>query len=118
MFKAFLIVASGVLAGAPALAGPFVNVENNGGYSGGDYVGSITDLHVGYEGGDSTYGYYAQLGPAIVAPDDGDAEMEVSAKVGGSVNATEKLNFYGEVSFITTDDDPSFGTKIGAKYSF
>ena len=33
-----------------ALAGPYVNVENNAGWSGDDYTGAVTDLHVGFEG--------------------------------------------------------------------
>ena len=117
------LIASGVAVSAaalasPVLAGPYVNVENNAGYSGGDYQGAVTDLHVGYEGGDGTYGFYIQGGPAIVAPDGGNAEMEISGKVGGSVQATDNFGVYAEASFITAESDPAFGTKIGAKYSF
>ena len=108
---------SAVVLGSPALASPYVNVENNAGYQ-GEYLGSTTDLHVGYEGGDGTYGFYLQGGPAIVAPDGGDVEMELSGKIGGSVQATENFGVYGEVSFITTDDEPALGTKIGAKWKF
>ena len=117
MIKPFAIAVSGVLAGSAAWAGPYVNVENNAGYQ-GEYLGSTTDLHVGYEGGDGTYGYYLQGGPAIVSPDGGDVEMELSGKIGGSVQATDNFGVYGEISFITTDEEPAFGTKIGAKYSF
>jgi hypothetical protein len=45
----------------------------------------------------------------------------LSGKVGASVDATEKLNVYGEVAVITTPDDDvdnDWSTKIGAKYSF
>ena len=42
MIKAFAVAVSGVLAGSAALAGPYVNVENNAGYSGGDYQGATT----------------------------------------------------------------------------
>ena len=117
MIKPLVIAVSGVLAGSAALAGPYANVENNAGYQDG-YLGSTTDLHVGYEGGDGTYGYYLQGGPAIVSPNGGDVETELSGKIGGSVQATENFGVYGEISFITTDDEPAFGTKIGAKYSF
>ena len=116
------LIASGVAVSAaalasPALAGTYVNIENNAGYQDG-YQGSTTDLHVGYEGGDGTYGYYLQGGPAIVSPDGGDVEMELSGKIGGSVQATDNFGVYGEISFITAEDEPSIGTKIGAKWSF
>ena len=112
MIKPFAIAVSGVLAGSAALAGPYANVENNAGYQDG-YLGSTTDMHIGYEGGDGTYGYYLQGGPAVVSPSSGDAEIELSGKIGGSV-ATENFGVYGEVSFITTDGEPVIGTKIGA----
>ena len=117
MIKPFAIAVSGVLAGSAALAGPYANVENNAGYQDG-YQGSTTDIHIGYEGGDGTYGFYVQGGPAIVSPSEGDSEFELSGKVGGSVNASDNFSVYGELSFITTEDDPSLGTKIGAKYNF
>jgi hypothetical protein len=44
--------------------------------------------------------------------------MEISGKIGGSVQATDSFNVYGEVSFITDDIDPIFGTKVGVKYNF
>lgn len=119
MIKALALAVSGVLVGSAALAGPYVNVENNGGYQGDDgYLGSTTDIHVGFEGSSDVYGYYIQVGPAVVAPDGDDAEMEISGKIGGSVQATDSFNVYGEVSFITDDIDPIFGTKIGVKYNF
>jgi hypothetical protein len=117
MIKPFAIAVSGVLAGSAALAGPYANVENNAGYQDG-YQGSVTDIHIGYEGGDDTYGFYVQGGPAIVSPSEGDSEFELSGKVGGSVKASDNFSVYGELSFITTEDDPSLGTKIGAKYNF
>ena len=117
-----ILIASGVAVsaaalGSPAIAGPYANVENNAGYQDG-YLGSTTDMHIGYEGGDGTYGYYLQGGPAVVSPDGGEAEIELSGKIGGSVQATENFGVYGEISFITTDSEPVIGTKIGAKWSF
>ena len=44
--------------------------------------------------------------------------MEISGKIGGSVQPTDAFGVYGEVSFITDDVDPIFGTKIGVKYNF
>jgi len=106
---------------APAFAGVYVNVENNGSYDGADYTGSTTDLHVGYEGGTDAFGYYVQGGPAIVATDGADdTDNQLSGKVGATVSATEKLDFYGELAVQTNDGDTdnSWATKIGTKYSF
>ena len=124
------LLASGVVATAaaalasPVLAGPYINVENNAGFLGGDgldmdYTGSVTDFHIGIEGGDEA-SWYMQAGPALISPDGGDADVEFSGKIGGSVvvSADEKLSLYGEISFITAEDDPAIGTKIGAKWSF
>jgi hypothetical protein len=62
--------------------------------------------------------FYLQGGPAIVAPNGEDAEVELSGKVGASVQASDSFSVYGELSFITAEDDPVIGTKLGAKYSF
>ena len=117
MIKPLAIAVSGVLVGSAALAGPFANVENNAGYQDG-YLGSTTDMHLGYKGGDETYGFYLQGGPAIVSPDGGDVEVELSGKIGGSVQATDNFGVYGEVSFITDDTDPVVGTKVGVTWDF
>ena len=112
-----------VSAGA-AVAGPYVNVENNAGYTGNDYNGSITDLHVGYEGdlGESS-SWYIQGGPAIVSVDGEESETEFSGKVGLNVAVTERVGVYGEVSALTEDQEfdtssLNVGTKLGIKYSF
>ncbi len=46
----------------------------------------------------------------------------MSGKVGANLAATEKLDFYGELSVLTadadTDNDKTWGTKLGAKFSF
>ena len=110
-----------VSAGA-AVAGPYVNVEANAGWTGDDYTGSVTDIHVGYEGalGDTGASYYVQGGPAIVAVDGADTETEFSGKAGVGVPVTDALGVYGEVSFLTADDsdDLGVGGKLGVKYSF
>ena len=116
MIKPLAIAVSGVLVGSAALAGPYANVENNAGYQDG-YQGSTTDLHIGYEGGDGIYGFYLQGGPAITS-DGSDSDMELSGKIGGSVQASPNVSLYAEASFITTEDDPSVGTKLGAKWNF
>ena len=78
------------------------------------------DLHVGYEGSLKKFDYYIQGGPAITAVADVDgSDTKVSGKLGGTFNVTQKLGVYGEFSGITNEDaDNTYGTKIGAKYSF
>ena len=116
------LAATPVLATA-ALAGPYVNVETNAGWVGDDYTAAVTDLHVGYE---STLGesasWYIQGGPAIVSVDGEESETEISGKAGLGVDVTERLNVYGELSFLTADqsfeDDLGVGAKAGVKFSF
>jgi outer membrane autotransporter protein len=120
MKKIALALAS-TLVTAPAFAGPYVNTEINSSYTGSDYTNSLIDLHIGYEDDLSeNVNYYIQGGPAIVAVDGEDNDTQLSGKAGIGIDATENLNFYGEVSVLTTegDADNAWGTKIGAKYSF
>lgn len=108
---------------APALAGPYVNVETNVGYTGNDFNGSVTDLHIGYENdlGENA-AYYVQAGPAIVAVNGEENETEISGKAGLGIDVTDQVNVYGEISFLTADqdisDDLGLGVKAGVKYSF
>ena len=117
------IITSGLLLGAahglmaPAIAGPYVNVEANSGFTGSDYSGTSTDFHVGYEGSSGVLGYYIQGGPSVVSPDGGEADTKFTGKTGGSVAASEKLDIYGEISF-AADTVNSYGTKVGVKYKF
>ena len=109
------------LVSTAALAGPYVNVETNAGYTGTDYDSAVTDLHVGYEGGlGESAGYYVQAGPAIVAVDGEDTTTELSGKAGLGVDVTENLNIYGELAFITIDGqaENGYGAKLGAKFNF
>ena len=110
------IIASGLLLGmahGAAIAGPYANIEANSGYTGSDYQGTATDLHVGYEGAN----WYIQGGTTLVQPDGGDNSTELSGKAGASYDVSEALSLYGEVSFIS-GDDYGYGTKVGAKYKF
>ena len=50
--KALSLVAVSVLS-TPAFAGFYVNVENNGSFTGKNFTGSGTDLHLGYENGNA-----------------------------------------------------------------
>ena len=125
MFKSvFAAVAAAPFLATAAVAGPYVNVETNAGWSGDDYVGATTDLHVGYEGAiGSTASYYIQGGPAIVAADGAENETRFSGKVGVGIPVTDAFGVYGELSAITaTDefelDDLGVGGKLGLKYSF
>ena len=116
MLKKVLAVAA-ASAISPAFAGFYVNVENNGSYTGKDYTGSGTDLHLGYENNNAFGSYYIQGGAYLNNPDGADSETNFSGKVGGSVTASEKIDVYGEFS-IVTDTTNSYGTKLGLKYKF
>ena len=121
MFKsAIALAAAAPLMAAPALAGPYVNVETNAGWTGDDYVGAVTDIHVGYEGEVGAASYYVQAGPAVVAVDGVDTETEFSGKAGIGVPVSDAIGVYGEVSFLTADDsdDLGVGGKLGVKYNF
>ncbi len=112
-----------VFAGA-AFAGPYVNVESNLSYPDGEYSATSTDVHIGYEGGTGSVGYYVQGGPALNHSDaTDDTETELSGKAGASLAINEDLSVYGEISGIsdedsTGDDIINFGGKIGAKFVF
>ena len=112
------VVAAPLFASA-AFAGPYVNVENNAGWTGSSYDANITEFHAGFEGplGESA-GYYVQAGPAMISVDGEDLETELSGKAGVGIDLSEKLNAYGEVSFVTGDDENGYATKVGVKYSF
>ena len=122
--SALAAVAALPILSTTALAGPYVNVETNAGFTGNDYDGAVTETHVGYEGDLGTdAGWYIQGGPAFVAVDGEDGTTELSGKVGIGVDVTERLNVYGEVAAITTgeidfDEDLNLGVKAGVKYSF
>ena len=117
----FAATAALTMSAGAAFAGPYVNVEANSGFTGSDYNGTTTDLHVGYEGalGESA-SYYVQGGPSVVAPDGGTTDTVFSGKAGLGLAATENLGVYGEVSFATGANgaDNGYGTKVGVKYSF
>jgi len=120
----FAATAALSMSAGAAFAGPYVNVETNAGYTGTDYSGAVTDLHVGFDGdlGEDA-AWYIQGGPAIVSVDGQENETEFSGKVGLGVSVTERLGAYGELSALTTDQDfdtdsLNVGVKAGLKYSF
>ena len=118
--SAIALAAAAPLMAAPALAGPYVNIEANAGWTGDDYTGATTDVHVGYEGEVGAASYYVQGGPAIVAADGVDTETQFSGKAGLGIPVSDALGVYGEVSFLTADDsdDLGVGGKLGVKYNF
>jgi len=114
----------GMAHGTAAVAGPYVNVENNSAWLGTDFEVGVTETHVGYEfeAGEDV-DIYVQAGPAFIHTEGEDTETEYSGKVGLEADVTEKLALYGEVMFITQDqtfdtDDLNLGTKVGVTYAF
>ena len=114
------IIAAGILlsAAAPAVAGPYANIENNGTWKDAEFGSGVTEVHAGYE---FDNGVYVQAGPAFLSG--GNGGTEYSGKVGYSTELSDALNLYGEVSFITADqefefDQVNFGTKVGITYKF
>ena len=119
---ALAVLASTALA-TPASAGVYANVESNGARVGSEYTGSVTDVHVGFEkAAENGSSFYIQGGHAVVAEQGEDSDWRLSGKVGGNFQATDNLGVYGEISLLTaeedSDDDTSWGTKIGVKYNF
>ena len=122
--KALLLAGAASFMAAPAFAGPYVNIENNAGFTGSDFEGSVTETHAGYEaalGEDAAW--YVQAGPAFVSPDGEDTTTELSGKVGIGADVTDRINLYAEIAAqtqdeINFDEDLNIGTKIGVKYTF
>ena len=126
MFTKSIFAATAALsmsAGA-AFAGPYVNVESNASWAGDDYVGAVTDIHVGFGGAlGEDASWYVQGGPAVLAIDGAENETRYSGKVGVAADLTDSLGVYGELSAMTaTDslemDDLGVGGKLGATFSF
>ncbi len=122
--KNLLIAAAVIAAPSAAIAGPYVNLESNSGFTGSSYDGSVIETHLGWEAdlGEAS-SWYIQAGPAILAPQDGETTTELSGKVGISTDVTENLEAYGEVSAMTTDEmnfdeDLDFGVKAGLTFRF
>ena len=118
------ILPAAALMAAPAIAGPYANVETNAGWSGNSYSGQVTDLHLGYEnalGEDASW--YIQGGPALVGVSGEPLERRFSGKTGLGVDVTDRLGVYGELSAMTAGEDLDtdalgLGAKLGAKYKF
>ena len=125
MFKSvFAATAALSVSAGAALAGPYVNIENNAGFTGSDFEGSVTETHLGFESAlGENAAWYIQGGPAFVSPDGDDTTTELSGKVGIGTDVTDRINLYAEIAAqtqdeINFDEDLNFGTKIGVKYTF
>lgn len=105
------------LIATSAFAGGYVNVESNSAFLGDDYLGTLGETHIGYEGTSGSLTYYVQGGPALVSLDDTENVLEFSAKVGLEVVATDNFDVYGEYQMVTGDDLYS-NVKLGMKYFF
>jgi hypothetical protein len=118
----FAATAALSMSAGAALAGPYVNVEANAGWTGDNYTGATTDVHVGYEGelGETGASFYVQAGPAIVAVDGEETDTQFSGKAGVGIPVSDAVGVYGELSFLTAEDDDDFGVggKLGVKYNF
>ena len=118
MFKKLLAVAAVSVVSTPMYAGFYLNVENNASFKkNSNFQGSSTDLHIGYEKLSDRGSLYIQGGPLFTNPHNEEQSTDVSAKIGGSVNATDKTSIYGEFSGVFSDENV-FGTKIGLKKVF
>ena len=101
-------------AAAPVSAQTYANMEANSGWSGSEYAGTVIDAHVGYKKDN----WYVQGGPSRVSNNSGDSDIEFSGKAGASFVLSEKMTGYGEVSFMTGQDDTGYATKLGFTYDF
>jgi len=116
------IIAAGILlsAAAPAVAGPYANIENNASFLDQEFGAAVTEVHAGYA---FENGIYVQGGPAFVSARGANTYTEYSGKLGFGTDLSEELNLYGEVSFLTEDksfsfDELNLGTKVGFTYKF
>lgn len=122
--KSIISIAALSVLSAPAFAGPYANVENNAAWIGSDFEVGVTEVHAGYEieAGEDVL-VYVQAGPAFIHVEDVDTQTEVSGKIGIVADVSNNFEIYGEVAFLTEDqefdvDTLSLGTKIGATYRF
>ena len=115
--KILAILPAAILAAAPAIAGPYANVETDTSRVGDEYQSTSIEKHVGYEG---TFGekgaYFVQGGLTTISTEE-DASVEVSGKAGAAYTINERTSVYGEYAFVNGDEIGST-IKTGVKYSF
>ena len=113
--KIAALAASPFLFAGAAFAGPYVNVETNSNWTGDDYTSTSTELQLGYEGSN----WYVSGGPVVSSPDNGESSTDFIGYVGGSLDLTESVGAYGEISLLTDETaDNAYTVKVGAKYTF
>ena len=116
------LAASPFLFAGAAFAGPYVNLEANGSYPGGDYESGNLEAQVGYEG--TTTGglnLYVSAGPTVSHTETADeyGDVEIAGYLGASKSITESVSAYGEVYGQSTDgDDNAYSGKVGVKFVF
>ena len=122
MFKSTLaaVAASATLFSGAAIAGPYVNLETNSGFDGGEYGSTLLETHIGYESSISDNAdWYIQGGPANEIGTADNAPTELSGKIGASVAISESSSVYGELAMATTNemefDNMNAGVKLGVK---
>ena len=122
--KTAAVICIACLSASSAIAAPYINIENNSGFSDNEFLGGATDFHAGYEHEiGSRSAIYLQGGPRLNHIVDEDMENEYSAKLGADVGITDNFGVYGELMAITNDKEFStdsilLGTKVGVTYSF
>jgi len=113
--KIAALAASPFLFAGAAFAGPYVNVEATSSYTGDDYTSTSTEFQLGYEGSN----WYVSGGPVVSSPDNGESSTDFIGYVGGSLDLTESVGAYGEISLLTDETaDNAYAVKVGAKYTF
>jgi len=81
MLKKALASLAALVASSPAaFAGPYVNYETNVSFAGSDYTASLHELHFGFTGATDYIDYYVQAGPAVIAVDADDTELNCQVK--------------------------------------
>ena len=102
--KFLAILPAAAILSTSAVAGPYVNIENNAGSTGVEFDKSVLEKHVGYEGalGESS-SFYVQGGSAFVMPNGKALSTELSGKAGVETNFTERLSGYAEVHAMTSN---------------
>lgn len=110
MLKSALGAVAALLAfGSAGICGEvFLNPEFNGSAGADTGFGAASlEGHIGYE---FDNGISIQAGPALLIPDQGESEVELSGKVNVGSGP-----LYGEASFIT-GDELTVGIKAGARF--
>ena len=102
-------VAALVAFGGAGICGEvFLNPEFNGSAGADTGFGAASlEGHIGYE---FDNGISIQAGPALLIPDQGESEVELSGKINVGSGP-----LYGEASFIT-GDELTVGIKAGARF--